>query len=328
MADAGKDTGPDGAIEQVTQVQLALMRARAPDRRGQHFKTNGCVDALFEVHAQLPPQYRVGLFAEPATYRSVIRYSNGAEADDRQRDVHGMAIKLFDVPGQLALDDPNQVRDQDFILADFPVFFIRTASDYALFMRDVVESAKQGRPPEKFIAHLQQTHPEDVEVFMRFLRKQLQQNPLTSTYWSQVPYAFGQQQGSVARYRARPVDAPDASSDLGEGPDYLRERMVARLSEGADEVVFDFDIQLKSDADQTVIDNPTVEWHEPFVTVASLRIAAQQFDSEERDHYGELLTYNPWNALQDHRPVGEVNEVRKQVYVASQTQRYGEQAGA
>ena len=315
------DTGAD--IEIVKAIQLALMRARDPNRRGQHSKTNGCVEASFEVLAQIPDALKVGLFATPAVYRSDIRFSNGGEWDDRKRDVHGMAIKLFDVPGQMTLDDPASLAVQDFILADNPVFFIRTASDYALFMEDVARSAPLGKPPERFIAHLQQTHPQDVPMFMQFMQKQQQDNPLTATYWSQVPYAFGAGEGAICRYRAVPA-VTEAAADGGEpGPDYLRERMVKQLGDGRDTVVFNFEVQMKAGADQDIINNPTVEWDEPFVSVATIRIPAQVFASDERDDYGEWLAYTPWHALVEHRPLGEVNAIRKTVYLASQELRNG-----
>ena len=37
---------------------------------------------------------------------------------------------------------------------------------------------------------------------------------------------------------------------------------------------------------------------------------------------GQSLAFSPWHALEAHRPVGEVNEVRKAVYLASQQLRH------
>lgn len=308
-------------VETVKAIQIAMMRATAPDKRGQHFKMNGCVEASFKVHQDIPDELKEGLFKEAKTYQAVVRYSNGAQKDDRIADIHGMAIKLFDVPGKKALDEAGDVAEQDFILADNPVFFIRTASDYVLFMKDFAKSAPRGKPPEEFIAYLKENHPEDIQVLLGF-RQHVQENPLTSTYWSQVPYGFGGKEGVVCRYRTKPTASPTTSGEAGSTHDYLRERMVERLSDDNDEVVFDFDVQVRSGADKTVVDNPTVEWDEPFVTVASIHIAPQIFDTEERNRYGEGLSYSPWRALEAHRPVGEVNEIRKAVYLASQNLRH------
>lgn len=307
-------------VEAVTAIQIAMMQMRGPEKRGQHFKMHGCVDATFEVHPDLPAPLRCGLFSEAASYRAVVRFSNGSGKNDAEPDVHGMAIKLFDVPGRGVLEPSGDTTEQDFILADKPVFFIRTASDYERFMKSLAESSPQGKPPEKFIAHLKDTHPEDIPILLGFRQNRIG-NPLTGTYWSQVPYSFGGGEQTICRYRAKPADAAAVDAEPGTGHDYLRERMAQRLGDGHQDCLFDFDVQVKQGADTTVIDNPTVEWDEPFVTVATIRIKAQNFDTAERNRYGEQLRYTPWHAIDAHRPVGEVNEIRKVVYLASQDLR-------
>ncbi|WP_269580772.1 catalase [Roseibium sp. Sym1] len=306
-------------IQAVLNIQIAMMRATQPHLRGQHFKMHGCLEAEFEVLDGIDEALRVGLFRTPSRYNAHIRFSNGAQKDDRQPDIHGMAIKLLDVPGEAALPGAAD-GEQDFVLADNPVFFIRTAADYVLFMKDFAQSAPRGKPPEEFIAYLMKTHPQDLAVLQGF-RQQIQENPVKSRYWSQVPYAFGSAPGQAAcRYRVVPSDEAE---DVVAGPthDYLRERMADRLAEGSEPVMFDFQVQIHPDADNGVIDNPTVEWDLPFVTVASITIPPQTFDTPERRSFGEKLRYSPWQSLADHRPVGQVNEIRKAVYVASQEER-------
>ena len=310
----------DLEIETVRAIQIAMMHAKGPHERGQHAKMNGCLEARFRVHAELPDALKVGLFEEASTYEAVIRYSGGAGTDDRIPDIHGMALKLLGVEGKKVLDEAPAVDEHDFILADNPVFFIRTAADYVLFMKDLAESAPLGKPPEKFIAYLKENHPEDIAVLLGF-RQHLQESPLASSYWSQVPYGFGGEEGAVCRYRARPATGA-RDGEAGDTPDYLRERTVERLGAGNDEVVFDFEVQVRYGADKSIIDNPTVAWEEPFVTVASIHIPPQTFDTAARDRYGESLSFSPWHALEEHRPVGEVNEIRKAVYLASQQLRH------
>ena len=68
----------DLEIETVRAIQIAMMNAKGPHERGQHAKMNGCLEARFRVHAELPDALRVGLFEEASTYEAVIRYSGGA----------------------------------------------------------------------------------------------------------------------------------------------------------------------------------------------------------------------------------------------------------
>jgi hypothetical protein len=50
--------------------------------------------------------------------------------------------------------------------------------------------------------------------------------------------------------------------------------------------------------------------------VATLEIMPQEFDTEDQDDFGEDLSFNPWRALAEHRPLGGINRARRQVYLA------------
>ena len=143
----------------VTQVQLALMQTTGTKRRGQHIKQHGCVQADFTVLDEIPEDLKTGLFAAPASYSAYIRFSNGGKMDDRIPDIHGVAIKLLGVPGTKVLEGEETATTHDFILADNPVFFIRTAAEYVRFIKDFAESAALGKRPERFIAWLAENHP-------------------------------------------------------------------------------------------------------------------------------------------------------------------------
>jgi hypothetical protein len=98
--------------------------------------------------------------------------------------------------------------------------------------------------------------------------------------------------------------------------------MVETLGPGKGEVLFELSVQLLPGATAEQIDTPTVEWQTPFQPVARLRIPSQRFDTEERMSFCENLTYTPWHALPEHRPLGEVNEIRRAVYLASSALRH------
>ena len=59
------------------------------------------------------------------------------------------------------------------------------------------------------------------------------------------------------------------------------------------------------------------EWKEsdaPFYQVATLIIPRQRFDTPEQNQFCENLSYSPWHALPEHRPLGGTNRVRKIIY--------------
>jgi hypothetical protein len=65
------------------------------------------------------------------------------------------------------------------------------------------------------------------------------------------------------------------------------------------------------------VEDPTVRWKEsqaPFVRVADIHIPAQEFDTPSRNAFCESLSFNPWHAHVDHRPLGGLNRIRKAVY--------------
>jgi hypothetical protein len=114
--------------------------------RGVHPKAHGCVDATFTVLEDLPPEYRVGVFANPGRkFRAEIRFSNAAPlvtpdtplenvpgSSGKQFRAHGsrgMAVKLHGVAGARLV--PADGEDtQDFLMINQPVFAFANVEDY------------------------------------------------------------------------------------------------------------------------------------------------------------------------------------------------------
>ena len=73
------------------------------------------------------------------------------------------------------------------------------------------------------------------------------------------------------------------------------------------------------------IEDPGVEWSEslsPFRRLATLRILAQDFDTPARMALAENLSFTPWHALAEHRPLGGINRARKLAYREISTFRH------
>ncbi len=307
-------------IDEITRLQLDMMKISGEDRRGQHPKMHGCVEARFEVAADIPANLKVGLFAEAKTYRAYMRFSNGKETDDTKKDVHGLAIKLLCVPGQKALEPEAAAETHDFILADNPVFIIRDTAEYLRFVRIVAGTNPPGKAIWKFLLWQLFNHPMDALVLLRFQRK-IEVSPLAAQFWSQVPYAFGENAEKICRYAVVPHGALiDPVADVN--PDFLRQAMVRHLSEAKREAKFDFMAQVHDKPTDAIINNPTVEWDLPWQRVATITIPPQVFDTPAQRAFGENLSFTPWHALPAHRPLGDVNDIRKNVYLASAKLRH------
>jgi hypothetical protein len=57
-------------------------------------------------------------------------------------------------------------------------------------------------------------------------------------------------------------------------------------------------------------------------TRATITIMAQDFAQPEQDRFGQNLLYTPWHAWPEHRPVGQINEIRRMVYAWSSRVRH------
>ena len=100
--------------------------------RGQHPKLHGLVRAEFTIAEDIPDKEGWHLREPGRTYEALIRFSNARNADDRDRGGHGMAVKLFNIPGDKIGDKLGSVA-QDFVLFDQPVFFVGNPIQYVEF---------------------------------------------------------------------------------------------------------------------------------------------------------------------------------------------------
>src|SRR5262249_55432085 len=143
-------------------------------------------------------------------------------------------------------------------------------------------------------------------------------SPLETTYWSMVPYRLGDPpQKQKIKFRAKPHPPKDAAvKPHNPSPNFLRETMIEQLALGAGAPrQFDFEVQVGTPAMQ--VENSIEEWKEeaaPFTKVATIMIPEQEFATRQRDDFGERLSFTPWHALPQHRPLGAINRIRRVVY--------------
>ena len=279
-------------------------------QRGGNTKTHGVVRATFTVRDDLPAQYRHGLFSEPKTYPAWVRFSGPGPDWPRDIDDVGFvscAIKVMGVPGPKLMEDEKFT--QDFLSICTPTFVTPDTRANAALQAWILK----GTPLFYFV------DPRDSHVldgFMQSWWNKTQSNPLGERYWSCVPYLLGEGQAmmysvyplsKVYRHIPRlPLRPPD---------NYLRDNMARTLAE--QDVEFDFMLQLQTDAFRMPIENAAVRWPEklsPFVPAARVHIPRQRFDSPEQLAFANVLSYNPWHCLAEHRPLGNQSRARHRMY--------------
>jgi hypothetical protein len=302
--------------------------------RDQHAKAHGCVSAEFIVRDDLPAEFSTPLFRPGARYPTIVRFSNGKgrRYSDRKPDGRGMSIKLYDVAGETILRglEPGRTPagEHDFLLSSFPVFFCKDVVDYSEFMGAVM--APSGTWREKFDRALKLIvfairHPWQLVTVGRTALVRIG-NPLTATYHSMSPYLLGEQH--VVRYLVSPMqrqnDVPSWWSLLfgSLSENFLQEAMLRDLTAArpGDDVVFDFSVHVRHSARPEDAEDASLWWTRPrdrTVSIGEIRIPRQNFLTPDRVFDGERMMFNPWNCLQQHRPLGSINRMRLAVYLAS-----------
>lgn len=288
-------------------------------KRDAHPKAHGCVTGSFEMEANVAPDLAVGTFKPGKKYDAWIRFSNGSNADDRKSDARGMAIKLLGVDGpRLLANEPPTARTHDILLSNHHTFFVTNLADYEKFMTNVAE---KGNPLSFFISwNPLNWHLREAYLAYQFTNQPIS-SPLTSRYWSATPYKLGSQ---AVKYSAKPCGGADTSGNHADDPNYLGAALKEGLASGGG-ACFEFMVQRRTDPTAQLVEDSTITWEEddaPFVTIAKIHIPPQTFDSPEQQKFCENLSFTPWHATPDHRPLGSMNRTRKVVYEATSAARH------
>jgi hypothetical protein len=281
-------------------------------RRDAHPKAHGCVKAEIRIADTLPEALAKGLFIPGKTYQAWIRFSNGS-ADpthaDIKGDARGMAIKVLGVPGKKLLEDEAEATTQDFILINHPVFFATDPARYLSFMNDANSEHFYRKLLIPFDLGLKGTL-----IALKTGSSKIS-NPVQIRYWSMVPYQLGAgDHRQAVKYSARGCSATTDPLPKNPEHDFLRDALRHTLQSG--DACMEFLVQPRA-SDSMDVEDSRNEWKEaaaPFYKLATIRIPQQVFDTPEQNTFCENLSFTPWHALTEHKPLGVTNRLRKVIY--------------
>jgi catalase len=267
-------------------------------------KSLGCFDATFRVHEEIDSELKQGLFATPATYPARLRFANASEQDDSKKDIRGLSIKVMDVQGQSIWGESGT---QDFLLNSYPALFVATPEEFLEFIK-----ARQEDKIKWFFFNPLSSHLKSVWIL--FKARVAHASPFNIRFWSTTPFKHGTDDSAV-KYSVTPCTNNPAPQVPEPGKNQLRSAMKAHLAEAP--VCLEFGVQKRTEPESMPIENASVIWDEnvsPFITVATITINQQDFDSTEAMAACEKISFNPWQSLPEHQPLGRMNEVRKETY--------------
>jgi hypothetical protein len=293
-------------MERVLRRKMERDYPPGATKRDAHPKHTGLLEATFAIDNDLPPELRVGLFAEPRSYRAWVRLSNasGTPRSDAIPDFRGFAIKVVGVGGD-KIPESDESDAQDFLLLSSPTV---PFGDAKTFRDAIVLSLKFH--PLVFAARLVLGGKAHILRAVQAARI-CPRSPLRIRYWSTTPYALGADR--AVKYSVTPQSGVVTAPPQDLSDNYLSEVMAAHLAERP--AVFDFAVQVR--ANGMPLDDAAVAWDEavaPFRKVATLTVPPQTFRTEERAALAEKLRFSPAHARVEHRPLGSINRARMRIY--------------
>ena len=300
--------------------------------RDAHAKSNGLLVGELVVHDGLPADLRQGVFSEPRTYPVVARLSS-APSDihsDKIPAPRGFALKVMGVDGERLSPDIGGA-NQDFLMVNFPALAFGTIPKYQQMLALLEANAHAPDTFQRLVAGTARGAKEFVEAIGATPGATLEglardhHHPLGETYHTQAAIRFGDHVAklslaplseNVRALAGRPVeDVHDAS---------MRDAVTDHFArEGAEYVL---SAQLCVDLAAMPVEDAAVRWPEdlsPHRPIATLRFAPQATATPGRQVHGDdVLSFNPWNGIAAHRPLGGIMRIRRAAYERSSSYRH------
>ncbi|MER5217667.1 DUF3418 domain-containing protein, partial [Streptomyces sp. NPDC002838] len=311
--------------ELIRQVVAAMGKAnqQVADKhrhglRDAHAKSHGVLAGELRVRSGLPAHLAQGLFAEPATYPVIVRFSSvpGDLRSDQVPVQRGMAIKVIGAPGARALDDGNTT--QDFLLVNHPTLPFGNIAEYAK-VQDLLE-----KQPSQSDQQLQLAGAAARVAAKALTRVGRPLPPAVETL-------------AAANHAAKISAAPRSANvraltgsqvDKKAGESALRDLVADFFAH--DSAEYDIRAQLCTDIERMPVEDASVLWPEelsPHETVAVLRLPAQDAYSDARRRYADdVLSFSDFrhrfNGIEPQEP-SDIKELYGVPIVAQRKVNYG-----
>jgi hypothetical protein len=237
-----------------------------------------------------------------------------------------MAIKVIGASGPRAVDDGFTT--QDFLLVNHPTLPFGTIGMYAK-LQNLLERQPRQSDQQLQLAGL------GARIGARVLsRLGRPLSPTIETLSAANNHILGETFHSMAAVRHGEYLAKISAAPRSENIWALTDQPVRRQGgESAlrdlagdffsrNSVEYELRGQLCVDIDRIPVEDASVLWPEelsPHEVVATLHLPAQDAYGDARRRYADdVLSFNPWHALEAHRPLGSVMRSRRHAYPRSQ----------
>jgi hypothetical protein len=144
---------------------------------------------------------------------------------------------------------------------------------------------------------------------------------LGGTFYSQVPILFGKYIAKIGVFPVSPAltALTNAPLDLTDRPNGIRQAVSDYFANNGG--IWELRAQLCTNIETMPIEDASIIWPEgdsPYITVATLHVDQQDsWSSSKIAIIDQGISFSPWHALTDHRPLGSVMCARRQAYIES-----------
>jgi hypothetical protein len=292
--------------------------------RDAHAKSHGVLKGELEVYPDLPQHLRQGIFAMPKRYAVIARLSTapGDLQSDRIPALFGMAIKVLGVTGKKVLSE-DEGHNQDFLLVSYPVMPFGNVASYWTFQQ-VMEKLAESPPVQPPTTDKPSDAVNRLPASLRAVAAVPYSHILGETFHSMAALRFG---AYVAKISAAPLSGSVRSlkgAPVPDGDSALRDLVVDFFRDHAAE--YEVRAQLLTDLEHMPVEDASVLWPEnlsPQQPIGKLTFEVQDPYSSGRRVYGDdVLSFNPWHCLEDHRPLGSIMRIRIKAYEMSSKFRH------
>jgi hypothetical protein len=336
-SDSIEATQPDEAeiIEKIVasmgRVNQKIFDKHRHAVRDAHAKSHGILKGELQVYPDLAQHLLQGIFVTPNRYPVIARLSTapGDLQSDRIPALYGMAIKVLGVIGNKVLSD-DEGRNQDFLMVNHPVMPFGNVAAYWAFQQMVEKqamSSSEGPPAATDKPGGGGGTADAAEALPASLRAVAEvpySHILGETFHSMAAIRFG---SYVAKLSAVPLSTSVRSltgSPVPGADSALRDLVLDFFRDNSAE--YELRAQLLTDLTQTPVEDASVLWPEelsPHQPIGKLTFLPQDAYSPKRRVYADdVLSFNPWHCIEEHRPLGSIMRVRIKAYEMSSRYRH------
>jgi hypothetical protein len=338
-ADGVEETQPneeqlgDETVASMARMARMMFEKNRHAIRDAHAKSHGILRGELHVYPNLPEHLAQGMFKEPNVYPVIIRLSTspGAIEPDSQPAVKGLALKIIGVPGQKFLPAEADAVTQDFLMVNdtiIPTGDVKTYHDMQMRIEKLAhgpeivqtivnevgvlaDKALEALGTKKEVKMVVQAHPNN--------------HILGETYTTLGALRYGDY---VAKVGLAPLSdnvkaLAGQEVDLKE-PGAYRDLVVDFFrTQGAE---YELRAQLCTNLKTMPVEDAAIDWPQdqsPYQTLGKIVLPAQDaFSPARRVYADDVLSFNPFHCLPEHRPLGSINRVRIKAYESSAAYRH------